>query len=47
LQYEIDKRKAGISNQSYEGVNQAWLRGMAHYNSNRFLLIYFYLQYIF
>jgi hypothetical protein len=30
-QYEINERKAGISDQSYEGVNQAWLRGMAHY----------------
>jgi hypothetical protein len=37
-QYEINERKAGISNQSYEGVNQAWLRGMAHYMGVNFQL---------
>lgn len=30
-QYEINERKAAICNQSYEGVNQAFLRGMGHY----------------
>jgi hypothetical protein len=29
LQYEINARKAGITNQSYEGADQSWLNGMA------------------
>ena len=31
LQYELNDRKAGISNQSFMGVNQKYLRGMQKY----------------
>ena len=30
-QYQLNDRQAGIVNQSYNGVDQSWLRGMAHY----------------
>ena len=31
LQYELNERKAGMSNQSFMGINQKYLRGMGKY----------------
>ena len=36
LQYQINPRKAGITNQSYEGVDQSWMNGMACYHGTNF-----------
>ena len=38
LQYQINPRKAGISNQSYEGVDQSIMNGMACYHGVSFML---------
>jgi hypothetical protein len=38
LQYQINPRKAGITNQSYEGIDQSWMNGMACYHGVNFML---------
>ena len=38
LQYQINPRKAGITNQSYEGVDQSFMNGMACYHGVNFML---------
>jgi hypothetical protein len=38
LQYQINPRKAGITNQSYEGVDQSWMNGMGCYHGVNFML---------
>ena len=38
LQYQINPRKAGITNQSYEGVDQSWMNGMSCFHGVNFML---------
>jgi hypothetical protein len=39
LQYQINPRKAGITNQSYEGVDQSWMNGMGCYHGVSYTLL--------